>query len=244
MLTDGTGMVLAGQVGRVLAANERVETLANSQAILGLGTDTRIRLGPTSSVRVTGVDENGVQLELEDGALQATVRAESGSVRIASEGREVLATNADFTVGVHGDVLQVGSERGSVSLSGVDVTLVNEGNLAVVVDRHAEIGPVPDNLLLDIEWPGAQVTRNKVGYLLGNTSPGATVQVEGDFGELWERADAEGRFEMEIPLGEGANDVRVRAVDIFGNEDSVTGALADRDSKIPPVRVGVGFGED
>ena len=243
-LTDGTGQTLDVEVGRVLNPAERVATSAASQAVLRRGSESWIRLGPTSSLRVTSIDDDGaVGIELEDGAIEARVRPGSGALRVGSQGREVLATNADFTVGVQTDVMLVGAQRGSVSLSGVDVTLVEEGTVATVVDRHAEIGPVPEDLLLQVEWPETRRTAADEGVLTGQTSAGAAVMVEGSFGQRRVRADAQGSFRVAVPLGEGDNLVNVRAVDLFGNEAVVDGALQTRDTRGPTYSGGSRFGD-
>lgn len=231
-------------VGRALAARDRLATGEDARAVLALGAETRIRLGPTSTIQVQAIDDQGVRLELEGGALQATVRPDAGAVRIGSRGREVVATNADFSVGVRDDVLQVGATRGSVSLAGVDGTRIEAGSQATIVDRHAEIGPVPEAVLLDVEWPQAARTRDTLTKLRGTTAPGAVVRLQGPIGEeVVVRADHRGVFVAELPLAEGDNAVRIEALDVFGNRAAVDGALQTRDTLGPGFRGGVQYGQ-
>ena len=230
------------KVGTALSPEDLVETSASSRAVLGLGRETRIRLGPESALRVVSVDGDDVRLELEGGALQATVRPDSGAVRVTNGGRSVLATNADFSIVADEELLVVGSTRGSISLSGVDVTRVEEGSVATIVDRAAEIGPVPQSLLLNVEWPRVARTRETHTLLTGTTTPGAQVQVEGDLGVRRVRADGSGAFELELPLSEGTNGVRITALDLFGNRADVDGELQTRDTKGPSFSGGVRYG--
>ena len=154
----------------------------------------------------------------------------------------MIATQGSFAVGVSGDVFQVDAREGDVVLSGVDVTRLEEGQQATVVDRHAEIAPVPDALLLDVAWPTLGRTREKEGVLGGTTVPGARVVVTGPFGERSTRADATGAFELVVPLQEGENEVRVTSIDPLGRTRELVGALGRRDTTGPRFQGGVEYG--
>jgi hypothetical protein len=231
--------------GQILQAEDRVSTGADGRAVLSLGPQTRVRIGPTSSLRVTGVDDVGVSLELEDGALQATVRPDSGAVRLSNRNRAILATNGEFAVGVSrtadGDVLQINATRGALSLSGLDVTRLDEGQQAVVVDRHAEVGPVPEELLLAVDWPSEARTRAEKTVVSGRTQPGARVTLEGSFGVRTVMANADGRFVAELPLAEGDNPIEVSATDPVGKAATIEGMLQTRDTKGPSFSGGVDY---
>lgn len=229
--------------GMVLGDDDRLATGEGARAELLLGSDTHIKVGPTSSLQVLSVDEAGVSLELENGALEATVRPESGAVRVGNRGRAVLSTNGAFQVGVRDDVLQVVASSGEVSLSGMDQTRLRPGEQATVLDRHAEIGEVPEELLLAVEWPADARTRSETGQVVGHTSPGATVVVRGTLGEQTVRADHEGRFQAMIALAEGENEVVVEAIDLLGRRSDVPGVLV-RDTRGPAFQGGVRYERD
>lgn len=233
---------IAPAQGMILHPSDRLATGARARAVLTLGRDTHVRMGPASSVQVVAVDEAGVSLELEDGALRATVRPESGAVQIANQGRAVLATRGEFEVGVDEDVLQVRTIEGTTSLSGLDQTRLEAGQQATVIDRHADVGPIPEELLLAIDWPDtAQRTRGPSTILSGTTVPGARVRLTGTFGERLLRADAQGHFETEVPLQEGANPVEVEATDALGQRQHLVGSLQIRDTRGPTFRGGVEY---
>ena len=240
-LDDGTDKHLAAS-GEALEADDHLATAEASRVVLGLNGGTRIRIKPSSSVRVKAVDLDGVDLELEDGALTATVRPESGAVRVGNGEREVVATRGEFAMGVSGGVMQVDAREGALILSGVDVTRVEEGQQATVVDRHAEIASVPAELLLDVAWPAARRTRQELSTLTGTTVPGAKVVARGRFGTRTTLAGVDGTFLIDLPLEEGDNDVKLTAIDPVGRSTEVSGRLQTRDTRAPTLRGGVEYG--
>lgn len=238
------GGAVAASPGAELSADDRIRTGANSRAVLRIGRDSHVRLGASSSVEVRAVDDDGVQLELEGGALHATVRPEAGAVRIGHRGREIVATHADFSVGARDGVVQVDAHRGEVALTGVDRSRLVAGEHATLVGARAEIGPVPEGVLLEIEWPEPVTTRADRVVLQGHTAPGAVVTLVPAHGPPVEvRARDDGRFVVEVPLTEGANEVRVEAVDLLGRRADAPGRLPDRDTVGPRFRGGVRYGE-
>ncbi|MEZ4240855.1 MAG: Ig-like domain-containing protein [Myxococcota bacterium] len=244
-LERADGQSVPATRGERLVAEDRVSTGAGGRAVLSLGPQTRVRIGPTSSLRVTGVDEAGVSLELEDGALQATVRPESGAVRVSNRDRAILATNGEVAVGISrtsdGDVLQVNAVRGTLALTGLDATQLEEGQQAVVVDRHAEVGPVPEELLLAVDWPSEARTRAESSTVSGKTQPGARVRLQGAFGVRTVVANADGRFVAQLPLAEGDNPIEVSATDPLGQAATVEGMLQTRDTRGPSFSGGVDY---
>ncbi len=247
---DGTVTVTRGgesieaRGGTTLDADDRLATGEDGEAVLELGRETQIRVGPTSSMQIRSVDEDGVRLELEGGRIEAVVRPESGSVRVGNRGREVVATNAEFRVGVDDGVLQVESTQGEVALSGTDQTVVPEGQQATVVDRYAALGQVPEELLLEVAWPEPERTRASTSIVQGTTAPGASVTVRGAFPSVTVRADSQGRFAAEVRLDEGDNKVDVVAIDPLGRESEVmVGSLQVRDTRGPRWKGGVTYDE-
>lgn len=234
------GALEPGRAGRVLGPDDHVITGVDGTASLWLGAQTRITLGPASSVEITAIDATGVTLELEDGLVSATVRPDSGAVRVGNGGREVVATNAVFDVGVEGGVLGVAVTEGDVALSGADVTRVGAGQQVWVVDRHGEVGQIPEELLLAVEWPSDARTRQQQWTVEGTTTPAATVAIRGGEREVQVVADATGAFRAVVALAEGENRVVVESVDVLGRRKEVPGVLV-RDSRGPTFEAGVEY---
>jgi len=237
-LTSALGEDADVPVGMALSDGDRLATGADSRVVLALGEETRMRLGPTSSVQVTGVDQAGVKLELEEGMLSATVRPGSGAVRIGNQGREVVAEDAAFEVGVYGDAFQAQATEGALTIVGTDVTRVEEGEQVTAVGRRAQVGPVPEQLLLEVNWPSRERDTVKKYALRGLSEPGTRIRVTGDgLSPIEAQADDKGVFVALIPLVEGRQaDVVIEAIDALGRSaTSEPGLLPARDSTGPRV---------
>lgn len=225
------------EVGTALQASDRIFTGNLGRATLSLGEETHIQVRPASSVEVVDVGEEGVSLELQGGALRATVRPDSGAVRIGNRGREVLAVHGELEVGVRDDVMQVRALDGTLSLRGTDVASLEAGEQVLVVEQHASVAPIPEELLLEVEWPAtAQRTKEETMVLRGTTEPGVEVVIEGPFGSRTATAGADGGFAVEVPLAEGPNAASIRAVNALGDTVEVSGALPTRDTRAAVIR--------
>jgi hypothetical protein len=244
VVTPVAGGAEAAESGRELVRGDRIATSADARAVLALGADTRIRLAPASTVEVQSVDEEGVSLELENGALQARVRPESGAVRVSNRRREVLSTGGEFTFAARDGMVEVRALTGDLMMQGVDEVRIESGARATISDKHAEIGPIPDQLLLDVAWPEGLAARvqDEAFTVTGQTEPGAEVTVSGGFGHTTVIADAMGAFIADVPLAEGENSIRISAVDLLGNVVDVTGNLPTRDTIGPKTfKIGVEY---
>jgi hypothetical protein len=230
-----------GTDGLELRPQDRVATAAASHAVLTLGATTLIRVKPESSFEVVAVDTSGVSLELENGALQATVRPESGAVRVGHRDRSVVATSGAFDVGVREGVMRIDATEGSLSLSGMDAVRLEAGQQATVIDRHAVIGPATEELLLAVQWPMQKRTRATETIVEGTTEAGALVHLRWTGGDTRVQADEQGRFSASIPLGEGQNSLEVEAVDALGNRAHDVGDLQVRDTVGPSFHGGVEY---
>jgi hypothetical protein len=225
-------------VGLELNDGDRLATAEGGRVVLALGEETRMRLGPTSSIQITAVDETGVRLELEEGKLSATVRPGSGAVRIGNKGREVVADDAVFDVGVYGDAFQAQSTLGSLIVVGTDVTQVEEGEQVTAVGRRAQVGPVPDELLLQVDWPTRDREAVKAYALRGTSEPGSRIRVTGEgIAPVESQANEKGVFVAMIPLVEGRQSrVVIEAIDALGRSTrSEPIAMPARDSTGPRV---------
>lgn len=229
------------RVGSVLAPGDWIRTGPGAQAELALGSDTRMQLRANSAVEIRNVDEQGVHIELENGSLRAVVRPSSGALRISSRDREVLGTDAEFELGSSDDgAFTARAIRGTLSVSGVpDRFQIEEGSrLVIAEDGQTEFGPIPDTLLLTVDWPGD--TRRERAEVTGSTDPGAMVRLETSGGTTEVRADHHGRFATEVPLVEGDNEVHVNVTDLVGNTAGATSTVK-RDSRAPAFRIGVEY---
>lgn len=219
------------KVGDPLESSDRVSTGAGGRAVLGLGAGTRLELGESASLRVLGQGEDGLRLELEGGKIEARVRPDAGRVQIGAGGRLVSATDADFAMGLADGDLAVETTRGSTTLQGFDGQSELVAGQQVLVSSSGELitGPIPDSLLLSVEWPPEALTRADKLTVRGQTQPGTRVQVDGGARAV---ADASGNFALELELREGENSVVVQATDPMGRASRSTWTVR-RDSTGP-----------
>ena len=235
--TDSAGQAQDVAVGVVLGVRDTVSVPQGGSAVLGVGEGTRISLGEASAVRVLDVDAEGVRVELEQGRVSARVATGSASVDVASRGRTVRTDDGAFTIVADEDgTVAVDAEGGTVGLDGFGVqdALAQGQRLSAVPDRPPVVGAIPDQLLLEVTWPEQTPRRAPEAPVSGRTEPYARVRVGGE--GSWEtvRADAEGHFQVSVPLEEGDNVVNVEATDVSGEATSTDGRI-ERDTTAPVV---------
>ena len=231
------------EVGMRVGLEERIVVGAGSEAALAFGENMRLTLQSDSSLRVLGASGNGLRVELEDGRVQATVRPGGASLGVVAAGREVTTENAQFTMGVGvTDAMGVEVRAGRVSLSGVEgVESVGPGErLLATADGPLVQGAIPTRLLLEVQWPGVEATRNDKALIRGSTEPGAEVMAGEDAGAVRTVADAEGRFALEVALEEGENSLKLQARGVTGQEQTAESTLT-RDSEAPTGRFEVNY---
>ncbi len=232
----------AAEAGTQLLAADRLETSADGRAVLTLGADSHIRVGPSSTLQIVEVTATGVAVELEDGAVRATVRPESGSVRITNRGRAVLATQGEVAVGVRDDVLQVQAIEGRVALEGMALSTLASGRQVTDVGGEMDLAPIPEDLLLEVQWPPAPArTRDETGTIEGQAAPGALITMTCPGGVVETTADARGTFTAQVPLREGSNPCEILAMDALGGRRVELGTLQIRDTQGPTLRGGVHY---
>jgi hypothetical protein len=233
---DGTTRTLAE--GDVVSVGDRVLTDAGGSAALTSG-ESELSLQSGSSMLIKKLDETGVEVEI-DGRLSAHVR--HVPVRVTNEGRSVYASDADFAIATDSGALAVDTTRGQVSLEGFgEVVSASAGDRVTASSGGAAVkSPIPTKLLLEVAWPEASVTRNETVRVEGRTDPYARVSVGHDGAWHQVRADAEGAFEADVALEEGANPVEVRARSAMG-EEGRDRADIERRTKPPSGTTGVDY---
>lgn len=240
-----SGEAGAAQAGDTLEEGDRIVSGDGGRAVLGLGADTRVTVDASTSVKVLGVVDDGVRLELEGGRVTATVRPGSGRLGIVSDGREVSAEDADFTAVRDADgTLAVSAERGVLAVSGVEgINAMNAGDdLVSPGDGGSPLrAPASDALLLQVAWPAAGRTREGEVVVEGTTQPGATVSVTGGARPVAVKAGKDGRFSARVPLSEGRNALSVTGSSLLGRSAQVASAELVRDTTAPSVGVTLEF---
>jgi len=242
--TDGGGKQEVAIVGMALHPRDELAVGPGSSAALQIGEETRLSLEAESAIRVIGIENSSVRVELEEGRVSARVRPNSPALSVTSRGRAVFADDADFTMATDLDgVLNVNAEAGTLSLSGFDqaATLAPGQRLSALPGAPAVIAPIPEGLLLDVEWPQLVATREEELFLEGRTAPFAAVSVVVHDRSMSLRAGADGRFRAPFQLSEGGNPVSVVVRDALGNHQQTSRAF-ERTSMPPPLNIQVDWG--
>lgn len=233
-VVHGGDAAVSVATGQVLGADDALRTGADGSAVLAFGPETRIRVGAVSTVRVEDISDDGVSLELEGGALRATVRP-GGALRVGNRGRSVAASDAEIAVGVGADdLLYAEVIEGELTSSGFGGPTIVAGQRVVVrANGEADVGPIPESLLLAVAWPEVARTRADTARVSGTSEPGARVTVQGGASVVVTVAGPDGRFEAVVPLAEGDNPLRVGARGVLGAETDVAVVSITRDTQVP-----------
>ncbi len=218
--------------GDALGALDTVRVHGEGTATLAVGESTRLRLAPDSALQIVDLAEDGVRVVLEDGRVEANVRPDSPRLSIIAAGRTSTATDARFAVALDEAAVGVAVDRGSVR---VDQTAVEAGQAFVQAgDGTPSLRMEDEDLLLQVAWP-TEPTNEGVARLSGTTEPGAKVTVGGGASPQEVRADSRGRFEVDVPVNDGAHTLTVSARDPLGSEVTVSGGVR-ADATAPAAR--------
>jgi hypothetical protein len=232
---DREGHRAAALPGTVLGPMERIETAADGQAVLSFGEESTVSLQHATNVRILGVNEAGVRLELDGGRVEATVRPGKGTLGIVNRNREIVADDATFTVGVNEDgTLAAEAHQGVIHVNGLEgVSALPQGQRLVAArEAKGRVAAISESLLLEVNWPSDVRTREAEIALRGITDPGAHVQVRVSDRVTTVTADADGHFEADVALQEGTNPLEVISEDPLGRKASDQKEVL-RDNKPP-----------
>ena len=118
------------------------------------------------------------------------------------------------------------------------------GQEARFVDAYAEIGEVPESLLMNVDWEENARTNQASKRVRGRTAPGAHVTARGIWGERSVYAREDGFFDIEVPLEEGDNRMDLMAEDALGRQSPVVRvALPHLDTRGPEFEGEVDYGD-
>jgi hypothetical protein len=209
------------QKGDVLKPSDGVRTQDGSYAVLVGGEYWEVKMESGTEVEVGELSSSISRLLLGSGMAHATVRGggrHSFEVK-ATKGDALARTDAGtFTISSNGEgTVAVGTEEGSVELVGKGrVVIVRAGQRSVVLPGQAPTEPVqvPGSLLLKVSLPAVTLTNKTKMTLVGQTEPGARIEVAGHVVKV----DATGHFTTPLHLEEGQNPIGVRALSVGGVE--------------------------
>ena len=210
----------AAQAGEQLEPADSVRTGAEGRAVMGSSAAYEVQLDPGTHISVEALTHSISRLLLERGMATANVREQRHVFEVAAAGSDAVARSDDgsFTVSNDGTgTVAVASHRGEVELSGAGrLVVVRAGQQSLVLAGKAptEPAPIPESLLLKVQWPQQGTLRRRRLVVAGESDPGTRIEIDGEPITV----GADGRFASEIELREGRNPLRVRARGVGGQE--------------------------
>ena len=231
------GASQAAEVGGVLLPEDRLVAGADGRAVLSFGEESQLVVERSSALRVLGEGADGVRVELEDGRVQATVRAGDPALDVVAGEREVRSTDGSFQIAREADATWVQLDEGSLALTGFGDAELAPGQAIVAADG-GEVSRPDERLLLEVAWPEEEVPDEAVA-VSGQTDPGARVRIEGGVDVVEVFADARGAWRAEVRLSEGENALRVLATDPLGRSRESAFQLV-RDTTPPTAEFQIG----
>lgn len=215
----GNGEWGPAQVGSALRPSDTVRTSSGSYAVLIGGEAVQVRMESGTEVSVEELTDSLSSFLLGNGMATAIVRpGKRHTFEVKAAGSDAVARTTEGTFSMSNDgkgTVAVGTREGEVTFLGEGkVVIVRAGQQSIVRPGNgpSEPTPLPSSLLLKVQWPAGLTTRSRRLVVTGQTDPGSRVEVGGE--PL--SPDAEGRFSRTLPLAEGRNSLRVRAISVGG----------------------------
>ena len=217
--------------------NERLTTGESGRVVLSLGPDLEITVSEAADVKLGRVTDDGVQLELENGRLKADVRPGAPAFEVSNEGRRFKTNDGAFEILAADEALSLQVQRGEVQTSGVEgVEAVDEGKqLNVMSTGEVWQSGIPKEMLLNVDWPTAERTKNVEAVLVGRAEPGSKLRISGVRTPTEVRVGKDGRFEVPVELKEGLHAVEISAVSMWGKSKASKWNV-ELDTKGPLIR--------
>ena len=205
--------------------------------MLSLGPDLEITVSRAADVKLGRVTDDGVQLELENGRLKADVRPGAPAFEVSNEGRRFKTNDGAFEILAADEALSLQVQRGEVQTSGVEgVEAVDEGKqLSVMSTGEIWQSGIPKEMLLNVDWPTVERTKNVEAVLVGRAEPGSKLRISGVRTPTEVRVGQDGRFEVPVELKEGLHAVEISAVSMWGKRKASKWNV-ELDTKGPLIR--------
>ncbi len=206
------------EVGDVLASGERLRTSEGARAVVGAGSSVSFEVDGNTLVGFEREPwSSDVGLALESGVVRATVR-EGGPLLRMKSGTQQVVTQAPATIRMSrkGDATGVLIEEGEARIDGPSGQTTGEPGQEVLMFDDGLVWPSnqPVADLLKVRWP-EKATATEPVWIRGQTSPRATVRLKGyPMAEV--QADEDGRFAVQVPLRQGANELHLEVTHAVG----------------------------
>jgi hypothetical protein len=199
-----------------LANTDRIRTGEDGEAML-LHQNSHVTVKALTELEISSLTEESSRFKVSEGNVLIEARADRISVRTPS-GARVDATEAGLGMSVQADgdvMLQVA--RGAAELSSMGSTeTVSAGQQSVAHagQRPTAPVPIPAAILLNVRFPDADTFNTRLTHVSGTTEPHNRVMLDG----RWVTVGEDGKWEADVELAEGVNQLEVVARDPLGRE--------------------------
>ena len=209
-----------------LGDGDKVRTATDGEATLVLD-KSHVTVRAETVLQVAQLNRESSRFSLAEGQVYIEARGDRIAMK-STAGAQLDAKDAGVGMTVRKDGwTQVQVKRGEADFTAMDRTEhVAEGQ-----ESHAEVGappsaaaPIPDDLLLNVQFPDADTFNTRLARVEGKSDPGARVRVAGRAVEV----GSDGRWTAEVPLQEGVQQIEVVAQDSIGQS---------RTERSQPIRV-------
>ncbi|HEX8701322.1 MAG TPA: hypothetical protein VF815_21025 [Myxococcaceae bacterium] len=206
--------------GATLGAADAVRTLNGSYAVIIGSESVEINMEPGTEVTVEELTTSVSRLLLGTGMATTKVLTGKGhTIEFKAANSDALARASEpgtFTMSNDGaGTVAVGARSGKVEFIGSGkVVIVRAGQQSVVRpggDGPSAPMPVPTSLLRKVQWPSRQQNKKEI-VVKGEAEPGSRLELAGKAFSPGQ----DGTFTVTVPLKEGDNEVKVRAVSVSG----------------------------
>jgi hypothetical protein len=220
---------------RVLPS-ETIRTGVDASAVVRAPSGDELILRQRVELAADVLSETVTELTLTRGRVRAAAGAGTERLRITSHGAETVApAGSRFTV--------FADQRGAVAVASEagDIKVIGQGESVVVgAGRQTYVPPggpprpsepIPDEVFLAVAWPKGEVHARRV-KLAGKVRPGTEVEINDEVVVV----DDEGAFQVDLPLPDGRNKLRVEATSVDGRTNE-TRRNVMVDTRGPPLQV-------
>ena len=211
--------------GDPVSSADGVRTADGSYAVVVGGEYWEVKMEPGTEVAIGELSESISKLLLESGMARATVKGggrHTFEVRANKSDAVARTDGGVFNISSNGNgTVAVGTLEGAVEFMGKGrVVIVRAGQQSIVRPGQAPSDPVsiPSSLLLKVALPNKALVNRAKLVVVGNTEPGARVEVAGRMVQ----ADEKGHFETTLKLKEGKNPIQVKGFSVGALEAAST----------------------
>jgi len=236
---QGAKRWLPTEVGQLMVAGDEIRTGLFSEATLRVRGESSVVVSSNTSFVIGKEMLDKSFFKLGAGQISAAIpTTASREYQFGSNGSDAVAAakSGEFSLSSDGrGTVVLDTQAGKVRLraKGKEV-VVRKGRRSVVFPDKSPSKPltIPSSVALLVKWPPGKLDRTRTS-VSGKTGAGSLVIING----ILARADALGKFSLDVPLREGSNRLVVNVTDNAGNTTTRESGEIKVDTHPPDLKV-------